>query len=116
MTRTMSISFLLTSTENIWGKCENITTLVSPPTSSLTSLKHLNTTEITFCSFSNSRKPHGVGHNGLSLETPEYGIVNYNEWMDNVSRYLLFSTSILITDAVVVGLEGKKYLIVVKKL
>lgn len=41
-----------------------------------------------FCSLSKSRKLHGVAHNGLSLESPEYGIVNYNEWIDSVSRYL----------------------------
>jgi hypothetical protein len=46
-----------------------------------------------FCSLSKPRKLHGVASNGLSLETPEYGIVNYNEWINSnsVSRYLSFS-------------------------
>lgn len=40
------------------------------------------------------RKLHGVDRNGLSLESPEYGIINYNHWIDSVSRYLRhFSTS-----------------------
>lgn len=54
-----------------------------------------------FCSLSKSRTLHGVDHNGLSLEYPEYGIVNYNEWIDNVSRYLfLYFHSILLTHSV----------------
>lgn len=48
-----------------------------------------------FCSLSKSRKLHGVDHNGLSIESPEYGIVNYNEWINNVSRYLASLLSLL---------------------
>ncbi|CRK99821.1 CLUMA_CG013129, isoform A [Clunio marinus] len=39
-----------------------------------------------YMSLSKPRKLHGVDRNGLSIESPEYGIVNYNEWIDNVSR------------------------------
>lgn len=46
------------------------------------------TKQMHFCSFSKSRKLHGVDHNGLSIEPPEYGIVNYNDWINSVSRYL----------------------------
>lgn len=46
--------------------------------------------------YSLPRKLHGVDRNGLSLETPEYGIINYNHWIDSVSRYLRhFSASIV---------------------
>lgn len=38
--------------------------------------------------YSLPRKLHGVDRNGLSLESPEYGIINYNHWIDSVSRYL----------------------------
>lgn len=97
MTRTMSISFPLISTENIWGKCETVRESLFLSQIYLSDFcKYLKKTtfwhptrKLHFCSFAKPRKLHGVDHNGRSLETPEFGIVNYIEWMDNVSRYLL---------------------------
>lgn len=55
---------------------------------------------VQFRSISKSRKLHGVDINGLSLETPEYGIVNYNEWINSTSRYLFLYFHSLLTHAV----------------
>lgn len=105
MIRMMNISCLLMSTENIWGKC-NFNATVSTyllfsflcpnilKTCWLKNIKKSNENpKMHFCSLSKPRKLHGVDHNGLSLESPEYGIVNYNEWINSnsVSRYLSFS-------------------------
>jgi hypothetical protein len=41
------------------------------------------------------RKLHGVDENGLSIESPVYGIINYSEWIDVTLRYLSLHYSAL---------------------
>jgi hypothetical protein len=99
MIRMMNTSCLLMNTENTWGKCSFASVATCLPFLLFTAgncqkIRFTKTRKMHFCSLSKPRKLHGVGHNGLSREPPEYGILNYNEWINNVSRYLSFSLSL----------------------